>query len=236
MEFFYSASVMGYGKGRFWHRFPYRINFPNFPRVTKTLTYKPNMGYPFLVVKTRKSVFNHVSLHNIGYRAWIERYLKNFDPEWSRENIIISLAGTDYELETMIHQLDEISNKHPFKAFELNFSCPNHISFGNKDVPYSIHPIYLKLNYKMCPMNYDLSSVEGIRLNSVPMWFGGGSGKYAQEKNWNFIQKFGKILNIAGCSITNIHDIDKLRKMGCTEIGLGSIVLTNPSFVKNLRN
>jgi len=166
IRFFYSASVMGYGLGRFWHKF-YKL--PNFPRVTKTLTYNRKIGYPFLVLKYGDSVFNHVALHNIGYRQYISEYLINFNSYWSKDNIIISLAGTNDELQEMINVLDNYESIYLFNAYELNFTCPNYCSFNNITIPQSkYHPIYLKLNYLEDPYKYDLSKIKGIRINSVP--------------------------------------------------------------------
>ena len=99
--------------------------------------------------------------------------------------------------------------------------------FSNK------HPIYLKLSYNQDPYDYDLTDVVGIRLNSVPWFIGGLSGKAAQEKNWSFIKRY-KELNVAGCSFTSMDDIKKLEDMGCKEIGIGSTILTNPKLIDTL--
>jgi len=225
MKFFYSAAVMGYGGGRWWHR---RYNFPKLSRVTKSLTILPKIGFPFAVVVVGNSVWNRVSLHNIGFFKWLDEYSDHED----FGKIIVSLAGHDHQIDYMVEMLEDYSD---IGGIELNFSCPNIRRFENKKVSKSKHNLYLKLRYDMDPFSYDLDRVHGIRLNSVPLLFGGGSGKVAQEKNWTFIKKFNKEgLNVAGCSLMSVEDIAKLCDMGCKEIGLGSVVLTNPKLVERI--
>ena len=227
MNFFYSAAVMGYGNGRFWHK---DYSLPVLPMVTKTLTYKKKTGIPFAVLQFGKSVWNKVGLHNIGFFKWLI-FLDNID----YKNTIVSLAGTDNEIEKMVRILNSSLNK--VKGIELNFSCPNHRSFYNTDIPKSDIPLYLKLNYKQDPYHYDLDKIEGIRLNSVKCKIGAISGKAAQKYNWHFIRKFNyEGLNVAGSSITCNDDIKLMEDYGCTEIGLGSIVLVNPYFVEGLKS
>lgn len=223
MKYFYSAGVMGYGTGRFWHK---AYNFPDFTRVTKTLTVEPKTGCPFAIIKIGNTVWNKVALHNIGIWIW---YYKNYVGEG---NIIVSLAGTDPEIAFMIGRF--LNNIH-IKGVELNFSCPNVKSFKNKRIPLSKAPLYLKLNHLQDPYDYDLDKITGIRLNSVPKFFGGVSGKAAQKYNWPWIEKFNKEgLNIAGCSCNTMDDLKRMGDIGCKEIGLGSIVLTNPHLVETL--
>ena len=223
MNYFYSAGVMGYGTGRFWHK---AYNFPSFTRVTKTLTMVSKSGCPFAIIKVGNTVWNKVSLHNMGIWNW---YYKNYVGEG---NIIVSLAGTDYEVAFMI---DRFLNDIHISGVELNFSCPNVKSFKNKRTPLSKVPLYLKLNHLQDPYDYDLDKITGIRLNSVPKFFGGVSGKAAQKYNWPWIEKFNKEgLNVAGCSCNTIDDMKYMEDIGCKEIGLGSIVLTNPHLVESL--
>lgn len=225
MEFFYSAAVMGYGNGRRWHK---KYNFPKLSRVTKSLTILPKIGFPFAVIVIGNSVWNRVSLHNIGFLEWLNKYSEHKD----LSEIVVSLAGHDPQIRFMVRILEEYPN---IGGIELNFSCPNVRRFKNKKIPNSKHNLYLKLRYDMDPFSYDLDRIRGIRLNSVPLLFGGGSGKVAQEKNWSFIKKFNKEgLNVAGCSLVSTEDITKLCDMGCKEIGLGSVVLTNPKLVEKI--
>ena len=144
MDYFYSAGVMGYGDGRFWHK---KYNFPNFIRVTKTLTVDSKIGYPFAVIKVGNTVWNKVSLHNIGIWEWYFKYY--FD----EEDIIISIAGTDLEIEYMIDELiiNRFVNNTHIRGVELNFSCPNVKSFENKKIPSTTLPLYLKLNHLQDP-------------------------------------------------------------------------------------
>ena len=225
MDYFYSASVMGYGSGRFWHSL---FDFPNLPRVTKTITLNSRIGIPLAIIKYGNSVWNHVSLHNIGfYRFFSEVNIPN------AYNTIVSLAGKDHEIEHMVG----ILNQSPilFGGIELNFSCPNVKDQKNINIPRSKYPMYLKLNYLQDPYKYDLNNIKGIRLNAIPTMFGGLSGEAAQKKNWSFIRKFNKEgLNVAGCSATEGGHLYMLGELGCKEIGLGSVVLTNPKLVESI--
>jgi len=229
MKFFYQSGAMGYGNGYWWHRF---FNFPKLPLVTKTLTIVPKKGHrwailPLLIPCIGKSVFNKVALDNIGIYNWA--VLPDI-------NVIVSIAGTDYEIQIMIKLLENYS----IDGIELNVSCPNVKSYKNKIIPQTEHPLYLKLNHKQDPYTYDLDKIDGIRLNSVPLNIGittiGGSGKIAQKKNWGFIERYNKEgLNVAGCSFTSFDDIKRLEDLGCKEIGIGSIILTNPALVERIK-
>jgi len=226
MKFFYSASVMGYGFGYRWHK---KYNFPNYPRVTRTLTWDKKTGLPFAIVKYGDSVWNKVSLHNIGIFNWLKKRYK-YQPE---SNIIVSIAGYDTQIENMLYLFEDM--KLNIAGVELNFSCPNIKGFNNVIVPKTKFPLYLKLNHTQNPYDYDLNNVAGIRLNSVPTLIGGLSGKAAQKKNWVWIERYINYgLNIAGCSFTSINDIMKLLEMGCREIGIGSIIMTNPRLVEQI--
>jgi hypothetical protein len=227
MKFFYSASVMGYGNGRYWHRF---YDFPNLPRVTKTLTLDPKRGFPFAILKWGNTVWNAISLHNKGFwHFWLQYnqiYNNNYD-------ITVSLAGTDIQIEYMIRAIEYFAQN--VKAIELNFSCPNVKPFNNKKIINSKLPIYLKLNHLQDPFDYDLDKIKGIRLNSVPYKFGALSGQYAKKYNWPFIETFNKKgLNVAGCSVTKHEDVKRLEDIGCKEIGIGSLALTNPKMIDML--
>jgi len=230
MKYFYSASVMGYGEGRGWHRY---YNFPKLPIVTKTLTFDSKIGIPFAVLKKGNSVWNRVGLHNIGFFEWFKKYYLKW-PDDFRKNIIVSIAGADWEIESMIGLFEAVPDYY-IGGIELNFSCPNVKSFHNIVTPKTEIPLYLKLNCKQDPYDYDLNNITGIRLNSVPKYFGGVSGKAAQKYNWEYIKVFNRDgLNIAGCSITCDEDIKILEDLGCKEIGIGSIILTDRSIVEGL--
>ena len=227
MDYFYSASVMGYGDGRFWHRF---YDFPNFKRVTKTTTLTKKIGAPFMLMRTGKSVWNRVGLHNPGLMSWIDKYSNR-----ELDNTILSIAGTDDELERIIHILNQYGVLEKLAGIELNFSCPNVKDKNNKKIPSISVPVYLKLNCIQDPFDYDLDKVEGIRLNSVKKNFGAWSGKAAQKYNWPKIKIYNHYgINTAGCSITCTDDIKRLEDYGCKEIGLGAIIMTNPKLVESL--
>jgi hypothetical protein len=224
MNFFYSSGAMGYGKGYSRHE---KYNFPEFPLVTKTLTRKSREGNPWAVLPVGSSVYNRVGLDNIGLYNWIGRIyhdLNYFD-------VTVSIAGYDNEILRMVESIDCI----PMGGIELNFSCPNVKNLNNVIVPSTRHKLYLKLNHKQDPYKYNLDGVDGIRVNSIPMGFCGGSGKIAQKKNWKFIKKFNREgLNVAGCSWTSVDDLKRLEDMGCEEIGIGSVILTKPRLVEAL--
>lgn len=230
MKYFYSAAVMGYGFGRNWHK---KYTFPDFPRVTQTLTYNAHKGNPHTVLPIGKSVWNRVALHNMGFYEWFEKY-----SHMNLKNVIVSLAGTTRELTIMMHELEYCFC---IGGIELNYSCPNvdTSSYRNR-LPIAIErvscPVYLKLRYNENLFDYNLNNVTGIRLNSVPFMYGGISGKMAQEKNWGFIKKYAKDFNVAGCSFTCEDDIKRLEDMGCKEIGIGSTILTNPRLIERLED
>jgi dihydroorotate dehydrogenase len=123
MKYFYSAGVMGYGNGRFWHK---KYNFPMLSSVTKTLTVCPNLGCPFAVIRNGDTVWNRVGLHNVGIWNWFFKYY------FGRENIIVSIAGTDMEIDTMVNFLE--NNRRRIEGIELNFSCPNVKPFKNEEI------------------------------------------------------------------------------------------------------
>ncbi len=225
MGFFYSASVMGYGFGRYWHK---RYKFPNFPRVTKTLTYNKRIRYPFMILKYGESLWNRVSLHNIGFFEWFKRYSSK-----DLSNIIVSIAGTEDEINQMI----SILNCLDIIGIEINISCPN--VFGYKQISHltnTVHDLYLKIGHDTDIYSFNfLDRIKEFRLNSVKMYGGGVSGKAAQKYNWSKIQLLIKEgFNVAGSSCLNKIDIDMLLDAGCKNIGIGSTILINPSFVESL--
>lgn len=229
---------MGYGSGYWWHKF---FTLPKLPLVTKTLTIVPKKGHKWAILPIGRSVFNNVALDNIGIYEWCEQYLK------INKDVIVSIAGTDDEIQLMVEWLESIlgnikMDDRPWQGFlidgvELNFSCPNIKSYKNKTIPKTELPLYLKLNCEQNPFHYDLDRIDGIRLNSIPLKFCGGSGKIAQKKNWKFIEMYNKYeMNVAGCSFTSFDDIKRLEDLGCKEIGIGSIILTNPFLVEKIGN
>lgn len=232
MKYFYSAAVMGYGEGRHWHKY---YNFPKIPIITKTLTLDSKIGIPFAVIKNGNSVWNRVGLHNIGFLEWFKKYYLKWNDD-HRKKTIVSIAGKDWEIESMVGIFEAVCD-YNIGGIEINVSCPNVKSFHNFKIPETDIPVYLKLNHLQDPYDYDLTNIKGIRVNSVPKYFGGISGKAAQKYNWAFIKKFNSEgLNVAGSSITCNDDIKHLEDMGCKEIGIGSIILTNRSIVEALED
>ena len=217
---------MGYGFGRKWHK---RYNFPNFPRVTKTLTFNRRIRYPFLVFKYKNSVWNKVSLHNIGFFEWFKRYSSK-----DLSNIIVSIAGTEDEINQMISILDCLD----IMGIEINISCPNVFHYDKIiNLTNSRHDLYLKIACDTDIYSYNfLDRIKEFRLNSVKMYGGGVSGKIAQEYNWSTIKYLiDQGFNAAGCSCLNFDDVQKLADIGCTNIGIGSTILIDPIFVESLR-
>lgn len=252
MKYFYSAAAMGFhGEGQFWHK-PFQAifgKFPKFPVVTKTITYKPIKATPwrFGPIPFTKSTWNRIGLHNGGFHEWCHEYdwLKHKGHDLS--HLIPSLAGSDFEIQEMLHSLQW--KKYEFKMVELNFSCPNIIGHNNSKIPKSTYPLSLKLtSQKSLSDQLDLrdpniKSVKRITLNSIATgkWFKGAySGEWAKISNWKWIARYITALkqydiSIAGCSITSRNDIDRLKRLGITEIGLGSILMINPWLVTKLK-
>jgi dihydroorotate dehydrogenase len=226
MKFFYSAGAMGYGEGYWWHGL---FNFPRLPFVTKTLTLYQTKGNKHLIIPDfRGSIYNKVGLDNIGMYGFMGKY------KCSNISRTISIAGPDEYIKKMIDLTEVFLPKDT--SIELNYSCPNIKSFENSWIPKTDRDLYLKLNWTQSPYNYNLDRVKGIRLNSIPMNFCGGSGKIAQKENWEFIRKYNKEgLNVAGCSAQNFEDVKILENIGCKEIGIGSAMLTHPRFVEKLK-
>jgi hypothetical protein len=227
MKFFYSAGAQNYGEGWWWHDL---FNFPRLDFVTKTLTLYPNKGNKYLIIPNfRGSIYNRVGLDNIGLYNFIKEY------KYSDVQRTVSIAGTDKDIHNMVELIDIFLPKKD--SIELNFSCPNVRSFENRRIPKINRDVYLKLNWTQNPYDYNLDRVEGIRLNSVPLKFCGGSGKIAQKKNWALIKILNRHgLNVAGCSAQSLEDIKILEDIGCKETGIGSAMLTHPRFVETLMN
>lgn len=228
MDFFYSAATMGYGKGRFWHRF---YNFPKLPIVTQTLTRWPKKGHPLAILRFGNTVYNRIGHHNMGFYQWTDWLSDNCTME-EAENIIVSIAGTDQELYEMVQVLEIFH----IGGIQISFSCPNVPNLENDFIPPSRHPMYIKLNHLQDPYKYDLDRVTGINVNSVPCWYGGMSGKRAQKYNWPFIKKFNEEgLNVAGSSFLSFDDIHYLEEYcGCKRIGIGSTILLRPKLIASL--
>lgn len=233
MKFFYQASAMGFGSGWWWHK--YVKPFPRFPIVTKTITMHPRKGWPWAVLflpYLSKSTWNKVRLHNPGFEWWCDYGIQDL-------NTILSLHGTDEEIQLMADEINMNMFSYSIGGIELNFSCPNVKNENNKKLPETDYPLYLKLNYKQNPYDYgyDIKErIERIHVNALPTFFGGISGRLAQKKNWSFIYRYlDHGFNVAGCSWTSMNDIKRLEDMGCTHVGIASQMLTNPNLVRQLK-
>lgn len=228
MNFFYQAGAMGYhGEGYLWHKL-FGFKFPEFPITSKTITLKKKRGIPFAILKFGDTVWNRNGLHNPGFNTWC------WDHNRDNDGVdILSLHGTDDEIQYMC---DEIKGYDNLRGIELNYSCPNVSSGKNKRIPNTRFPLYLKLNCKQDPYYYDLNEIRRIHLNSVPKYFGGVSGEAARKENWAFIRKFiNEGLNVAGCSFNKKEHISYMKEcLGCTYIGIGSVMITNPRLVTQL--
>ena len=228
MKFFYQSGAMGYGEGYAWHSM--FGSFPDFPIVTKTFTLKKKKGTPWKILwlpGIGESTWNKVALHNPG----LENVVKDYDSCF--KDIIVSIHGTDGEIQVMCDTLDPCD----IKGIELNYSCPNVANKMNKRIPETDHPLYLKLNYTQNPTHYDLDRIERINLNSIPTRYGGISGKYAQQYNWKYIEKWREKIEtpISGCSWVCEDDIRYLHNvLKCEYIGIGSQMLTIPSLIQDL--
>jgi hypothetical protein len=215
---------MGFGDGWFWHR-AFGFKFPQFPIITKTVTLNRKIGLPFAVIRFGDTVINRISHHNPGLKVFIARYL--------RSDLIVSVAGTDDEIEEMVSILDD----YDISGIQLSFSCPNVCDLNNKRIPKSRHKIYLKLNHTQDPQKYDLSSICAITVNTVPSRLGAISGKYAQKYNWPFIKRLiAEGVDVVGGSFITIDDVSYLEEYcGCQTVGIGSVMLVNPSLIQALQ-
>lgn len=239
MKFFYQSGAMGfYGEGYLWHRV--MPKFPEFEFVTKTITYNKKNGLQFAVAFLPffgKSVWNKTSLHNPGLRKWI---FGNKCNGYNKPNMIISITGTDEEIQRMCRYIDSTFSLGNIAGIEINMSCPNVKQTMFQSLPKTIHPLFLKVRYDTDLRRFAkyLHRVKRIHLNSVPGFKGAISGEVAKFKNWAFIDKWQGakgIPPIAGASWTCIGDIYDLHiEHGCEYIGIGSQMLTMPSDVRKL--
>jgi len=235
IKFIYAAGAMGfYGEGHWFHKL---FNFPKYPFITKTLTLSKKNGFPFAVIPFGRSVWNKVSLDNPGIVDWKHKYDNLKQKPIFSYNTISIYPIDQMELDFMINQI-----RYWFLGsvnIEINLSCPNTNRNNWDKIPLIINKydgvdIWVKLNYKQNPLDLNLSNIQGIRLNSIPTKFGGVSGKWAQDKNWEFIQKYNKYINISGCSWSTEKELHDLIDMGCKEISIGSVIITNPMLVEKL--
>ena len=224
IKFHYSAGSMGWGNGRFWHRF---VSLPDFPRITKTVTLNPKIGRPWAIAHLGTSIWNWQGLPNSGYITF-----SNYIEPFLKHPIILSIAGTDNEILVMMDYIERYRPKN-VTGIELNFSCPNVKNHKNKSIPKSRLPLYLKLNCTQSPQDYDLSKISKISVNSVPCAVGALSGKLAQKKNWKFIKQHID-LPISGASWRTKDDLNRLLDMGCRSIDVGTALLTNPKLIGKL--
>lgn len=221
MSLYYAAATMGFdGKGYGWHKW---FNFPSLPIVTKTVTLNPIHRRFRPIVHLGNSVWNHIGLHNPGLDFWLKHCYN--------KSLILSIAGTDEEIDKMLYKLKD----YPLAGIELNFSCPNTVSFDNTRIPDTPRTTFLKLNCYQSPMDYDgIESVRHVSLNSVPGFGGGISGRLARKKNWKWIKKYAAKVSVVGNSFSSTIDMCKLMEMGVKDFAIGSVILTKPWFVEQL--
>ena len=227
-----------YGNGYLWHKLVPK--FPDFPFVTKTITCDKKIGIPFAVAFLPfigKSTWNRTSLYNPGIYSWIHRFFTRYDA--CIPNMILSITGSDYEIQAMCSSLDKVCDQQNLAGIEINMSCPNVKQRHFNKLPETKFPLYLKVRHDTNIYNCekDFSRIKRIHLNSVPGYWGGMSGEYAKKYNWKFINKYqGRtgIPEIAGASWTSHKDINRLQAMGCKHVGIGSQILTMPNKVRGL--
>jgi len=225
MTFYYAAGSMGDdGQGQFWHKY-LDYEFPDFVRITKTITRYERKGTPYLVLPLYRSFWNRMALPNKGIDRWLA---ENAHRDLSR--VIVSIHGSDSEIEEMVSALDRLN----IYGIELNFSCPNVANPNNSYIPASKHPLSLKLNCYQDPCKYDMSRIFKVSVNSVPTLGGGVSGLLAQKKNWAFIRDHAKRFPVSGCSWQSAEDLSYLSAMGCTSFDIGTVMLLKPGFVRDL--
>jgi len=148
----------------------------------RTLTMEKRQGNlrwynPLVVIPLPGGVINSVGLRNPGLKGWWKEYAPNID--WENLNLINSIYSdnTD-ELVEMIKIMDKL----PFKAHEINFSCPNVKMTNPENTHFVIEscrrlkevsslPIIAKLSIKhdyLRIVEKIKDYVEAISINSVP--------------------------------------------------------------------
>jgi len=255
--FMAASGALGYtGKG-WWWEYPLRwvklIDPTLFTIVTKTVTLKPQKSnHPLRAVRfIKEGVVNALGLGNPGIEEIIKRI------ENTQLNLVISIAGTTYELLEMIEILNNLNY---IKGIEINASCPNieeditaprFIKGIIKNCHFigeiSHHPLILKVSpaqaYTEIAREIPRTVIEALAINSVP-WdiysndksplekFGGGgvSGKAAQDYTWKVVKELSQVSSIPviGPSVWEYEDIAKLLELGAKAISFGSIFLVHP--------
>jgi len=252
-----ASGALGYtGKG-WWWEYPLcwvkLIDPTLFTIVTKTVTLKPQKGnHPLRTVRfIKEGVVNALGLGNPGIEEIIKRI------ENTKLNLVISIAGTTYELLEMIKILNNLNY---IKGIEINASCPNieEDITAPKFVKDTIencylisetshHPLILKVSpaqpYLEIAEAVENTEIEAFAINSVP-WsvysndksplekFGGGgvSGKAAQPITWKVVKELSQVSSIPviGPGVWEYEDIAKLLGLGAKAISFGSIFLVHP--------
>ncbi|TES95948.1 hypothetical protein E3J85_01555 [Patescibacteria group bacterium] len=251
-----SGALSYTGKG-WWWEYPLRwvklLDPKLFTIVNKTVTLKPQKGRsPFLAVRFIKGgIVNALGLGNPGIEEIIKRI------ENTKLNLVISIAGTTYELLEMIKILNNLNN---IQGIEINVSCPNieeDITAPKfvKDTiencyligEISHHPLILKVSpaqpYLEIADAVENTGIEAFAINSVP-WgiysndksplekFGGGgvSGKAAQPLTWKVVKELSQVSSIPviGPSVWEYEDTNRLLGLGAKAVSFGSVFLHYP--------
>jgi len=221
MRYYIASAFCGFGLEHSGHE-----------RVTKTVTRGPTKGHPHRVVMIpRLGMWNHIGLDNPGFYWWVNHIYPRIPDPW---NVWLSIAGHAWDLDAMCSILRRRQVR--LKGVELNLSCPNHEEFVWCHLPQSVYPLSVKLN---CDQNLSMKIPHGgvrrVSVNSVPGLGGGLSGGFAKTYNWSWLRIWRHHgYPVAGCSITSESDVKRLEDVGCTEIALGSIMVTNPKLARRL--
>ena len=244
------------------------IDLSKFTIITKTFTHEPRKGNGINSIRFYKNgIANANGLRNSGFDSLFTCFnYERIKASIISNNLIISLSGSPddlYEMGTSISK-----NFALIKGIELNAQCPNDLIHDAQYIIDGITalrlstdrhiPIGIKFTYGDNITTYKVidtakKDIEWININSVPWRFifptkpspfykyGGGaiSGKLAQEKNWEFLEKLQLLdmdVPIIAPDIWDFSDILQTRLLGAQAYSFGSVFMYYPWRPNNIIN
>jgi dihydroorotate dehydrogenase len=222
------------------------LSWPDTLSTLGTYTFQKRPGRFWRILKTVRYHWrlqawtNKIGLRNPGIKALVEKLSKSTNTRNMRKHIL-SIHG--FSLSDWMLICDTVKSL-PFKAFELNISCPNidnQDQYDTRDV-YSLVTQYIqpdRIIVKLGPIGY-LDEIEkfskfGITTvhlcNTLPVPCGGLSGKPLMLLSLIAIAEtkayFPQMVIIGGGGITSIRDVRKYQDAGAKHCSVMSM-LFNP--------